>query len=190
MIRSSLLCTAVVLALLPVASLLAQDDGGVAWQTVAQLQQQMDAGKLSSKQLVQDDIARIRHIDQSGPALRSVLQLNPDATELAAALDAKRTASHGPLYGIPVLLKDNIDTGDKTLTTAGSLALAEAPAATDAALVTRLRQAGAVGKHAIRMRWIAIRADRVPAPPWPSQQAWYPWPWVPKPTVRSSVPHP
>ena len=144
MIRSSLLCTAVVLALLPVASLLAQDDGGVAWQTVAQLQQQMDAGKLSSKQLVQDDIARIRHIDQSGPALRSVLQLNPDATELAAALDAKRTASHGPLYGIPVLLKDNIDTGDKTLTTAGSLALAEAPAATDAALVTRLRQAGAV----------------------------------------------
>ena len=144
MIRSSLLCTSVVLALLPVASLLAQDDGGVAWQTVAQLQQQMDAGKLSSKQLVQDDIARIRHIDQSGPALRSVLQLNPDATELAAALDAKRAASHGPLYGIPVLLKDNIDTGDKTLTTAGSLALAEAPAATDAALVTRLRQAGAV----------------------------------------------
>jgi amidase len=144
MIRSSLLCTALALALLPVNPLAAQDSDGVTWQTITQLQQKMDTGKLSSKALVQDDIARIRHIDQSGPTLRSVLELNPDALKLATALDKKRKASHGPLYGIPVLLKDNIDTGDRTLTTAGSLALADAPAPEDAALVARLRKAGAV----------------------------------------------
>ncbi|GLQ47528.1 amidase [Dyella lipolytica] len=144
MIRPSLLYAALAVAVSPLASLAAQDTGTVAWQTVTELQQRMDAGKLNSKTLVKDDIARIRQIDQSGPTLRSVLELNPDASKLAAALDAKRGASHGPLYGIPVLLKDNIETGDHMLTTAGSLALMDAPAASDAALVTRLRNAGAV----------------------------------------------
>jgi amidase len=144
MVRLLPLCTALALALASAAPLAAQDHEGVAWQTIPELHKQMDAGKLSSKTLVQDDIARIRKIDQAGPSLRSVLELNPDALKLAAALDQQHGASHGPLYGIPVLLKDNIDTGDRTLTTAGSLALADAPAPKDAALVARLRSAGAV----------------------------------------------
>jgi amidase len=144
MVRPSLLCAALSLAVFPLVSLATQDDGSAAWMTISQLQQRMDSGKLNSKTLVQDDVARIRRIDQSGPALRSVLELNPDASKIATALDAKRKASHGPLYGIPVLLKDNIDTGDRTLTTAGSLALIGAPAPEDAAVVTRLRMAGAV----------------------------------------------
>jgi amidase len=144
MVRLSVFCAALALAVSPIASLAAHDDGSVTWLTVSQLQQRMDAGKLTSKSLVQSDIARIRHIDQSGPTLRAVLELNPDASKIATALDAKRVASHGPLYGIPVLLKDNIDTGDRTLTTAGSLALMGAPAPQDAAVVMRLRMAGAV----------------------------------------------
>ena len=144
MVRLLPLCTALALALVSAGPLAAQDHEGVAWQTIPELHKQMDAGKLSSKTLVQDDITRIRKIDQAGPTLRSVLELNPDALKLAAALDQKHDTSHGPLYGIPVLLKDNIDTGDRTLTTAGSLALADAPAPKDAALVTRLRDAGAV----------------------------------------------
>ena len=143
MLRPSLLCAALALAVLPTAVLFAQDNDPT-WQSVTQLQQRMDAGKLTSKALVQEDIARIRKLDQAGPTLRSVLELNPDATKIAAKLDATRTSSHGSLYGIPVLLKDNIDTGDRTLTTAGSLALMGAPAPQDATLVTRLRKAGAV----------------------------------------------
>lgn len=143
MLRPSLLCAALALVALPSAPLFAQDND-VTWQSVTELQQRMDAGKLTSKTLVEDDIARIHQIDQAGPTLRSVLQLNPDAASIAAKLDATRKSSHGPLYGIPVLLKDNIDTGDHTLTTAGSLALMGAPASQDAALVARLRKAGAV----------------------------------------------
>ena len=142
MIHPSLLCAALSLALLPLVASAAQDDSQLPWQSVTELQQRMDAGKLNTRTLVHDDLTRIRRIDQSGPTLRSVLELNPDASKLAAALDAKRSKSHGPLYGIPVLLKDNIDTGDRTLTTAGSLALVAAPAPKDAALVTRLRSAG------------------------------------------------
>ncbi|GAB2568964.1 amidase [Dyella jejuensis] len=143
MIRPSLLCAALALVV-SIAPAVAQEDDAVTWQRIAQLEQRMDAGKLSSKRLVAEDIARIKQLDQAGPTLRSVLEVNPDALNIAAQLDAKRTSSHGPLYGIPVLLKDNIDTGDRMLTTAGSLALADAPAPDDAALVTRLRQSGAV----------------------------------------------
>jgi amidase len=159
MVRPSLLCAALALTFYPLALFAAQDDGNVAWLSISQLQQRMDAGKLSSKTLVQDDVARIRRIDQSGPTLRSVLELNPDASKIAVALDAKRTASHGPLYGIPVLLKDNIDTGDRTLTTAGSLALIGAPAPEDAAVAKRLRMAGAVilGKTNLS-EWADIRS--------------------------------
>jgi amidase len=143
MLRPLLLCAALALVVVPSAPLFAQDHD-VTWQSVTELQQRMDAGKLTSKGLVQEEITRIQQIDQAGPTLRSVLELNPDAASIAVKLDAKRKASHGPLYGIPVLLKDNIDTGDHTLTTAGSLALMGAPAPQDAALVTHLRKAGAV----------------------------------------------
>jgi amidase len=117
-----------------------------AYASIAQLQQRMDAGTLDSRQLTGQFLERIQQIDRSGPALRAVLETNPDALQLAGKLDKARSGrkARGPLYGIPVLLKDNIDTGDRMLTTAGSLALADAPAAHDADLVKRLRKAGAV----------------------------------------------
>jgi amidase len=134
---------AALLAALSASQPLAAQDGG-AYASIATLQRQMDAGQLTSRSLAQQFIARIHRIDQSGPALHAVLQVNPDALVLAAALDAKRPRAHGPLYGVPVLLKDNIDTGDRERTTAGSLALAAAPAPRDATLVAKLRQAGAL----------------------------------------------
>jgi amidase len=114
----------------------------VAYASIEQLQQRMDAGTLDSRKLTRALLERIQHIDRAGPALRAVIETNPDALQLAGALDAKRAQPHGPLYGIPVLLKDNIDTGDRMLTTAGSLALVGAPAPRDAGLVERLRKAG------------------------------------------------
>jgi amidase len=117
----------------------------LAWASIDQLQQQMDAGSLDSRTLARQFLDRIAQIDQAGPTLRAVIETNPDALKLAAALDAGRgKARRGPMYGIPVLLKDNIDTGDRMLTTAGSLALADAPAPRDAGLVERLRKAGAL----------------------------------------------
>ncbi|TAL74533.1 MAG: amidase [Rhodanobacter sp.] len=115
-----------------------------AYASIATLQQRMDAGKLTGKTLTQEFLDRVDHIDRHGPTLRAVLETNPDALSIAASLDAKRTPQHGPLYGIPVLLKDNIDTGDREHTTAGSLALMAAPAPRDATITARLRAAGAV----------------------------------------------
>jgi amidase len=129
---------------------LAQDEpfpgGEIEEATIAQLQARMAAGTLTSAQLVQLYLNRIVAIDQSGPTLRSVIQVNPDALAIAARLDQERAASgpRGPLHGIPILLKDNIDTGDALQTTAGSLALVGAPAPRDARVVARLRRAGAV----------------------------------------------
>ncbi len=113
---------------------------------IVQLQQRMQAGTLDSQQLTEHFLQRIQQIDQSGPMLRAVIETNPAALELAKGLDSARAQAkkRGPLYGIPVLLKDNIDTGDRMLTTAGSLALAGAPSTLDAGLVTRLRKAGAL----------------------------------------------
>jgi amidase len=116
------------------------------YASIAQLQQRMQAGSLDSRQLTRQFLERIEQIDRSGPTLRAVIETNPDALKLAGALDAARqgTSQRGLLYGIPVLLKDNINTGDRMLTTAGSLALADAPAPQDAALVEKLRKAGAL----------------------------------------------
>lgn len=114
--------------------------------TITDLQAAMAAGRLSSRVLVEKYLERIEAIDVHGPKLNSVLELNPDAKEIAANLDRERTASgtRGPLHGIPVLLKDNIDTADRMMTTAGSLALVGAPLPADATVVQRLRNAGAV----------------------------------------------
>jgi len=114
--------------------------------TLAQLQQGLAGGRWTSVQLVEKYLARIDQIDKHGPAINAVIELNPDAASIAAALDRERkqNRSRGPLHGIPVLIKDNIDTADKMMTTAGSLALAGPPAPKDAELVTRLRAAGAV----------------------------------------------
>jgi amidase len=114
--------------------------------TVAQLQDAMASGKYTARRLVELYTARIDEIDRRGPTLRSVIELNPDALAIADALDAERKAGkvRGPLHGIPVLIKDNVDTGDKMLTTAGSFALDGAPAPRDAFIVERLRAAGVV----------------------------------------------
>ena len=114
--------------------------------SVAQLQDGMTSGRYTSRRLVELYLQRIAQIDGAGPTLRSVIETNPDALAIADALDAERKAKgpRGPLHGIPILIKDNIDTGDKMLTTAGSLALTGGPAPRDAFVVERLRAAGVV----------------------------------------------
>lgn len=114
--------------------------------TIAGLQEKMRDGKLSAREIAEEYIERIGKLDRKGPALNSVIELNPDALAIAAALDRERKTGtvRGPLHGIPILLKDNIDTADRMRTTAGSLALADSFAPRDAFIVGRLREAGAV----------------------------------------------
>jgi len=114
--------------------------------TVAQMQAAMAAGKLSSVELTRFYIERILKLDQNGPGVNSVIELNPDAIALAQSADDQRAHGKmmGPLHGIPVLLKDNIDTGDKMQTTAGSFALFGRPAARDSTVAANLRKGGAV----------------------------------------------
>jgi len=119
--------------------------------TVADLRKRMTAGSLTAHALTRAYLDRIAAIDKRGPALNSVIELNPDALAIAAALDTERkSAGHkeqgprGPLHGIPILIKDNIDTADRMMTTAGSLALLGSIAARDSVVAARLRAAGAV----------------------------------------------
>jgi len=113
--------------------------------TVAQLQADMAAGKLTSVELTQFYLTRIFLLDQKGPGVNSVIQLNPDVLAQARNADEmRRRGATGPLLGIPVLLKDNIDTGDKMQTTAGSFALFGTPALQDSTVAANLRRAGAV----------------------------------------------
>jgi len=114
--------------------------------SITDLQAAMDSGRYTSRQLVELYLQRIEAIDREGPALHAILETNPDALMIADALDAERRRSgpRGPLHGIPVVLKDNIDTGDGMMTTAGSLALEGWFAPQDAFVVERLRAAGAV----------------------------------------------
>ena len=130
---------------------------------IAELQAEMQRGKLSSRALVRRYLRRIEELDRRGPALRSVLEVNPDALAIADALDKerKKQGARGPLHGIPILLKDNIDTADRMTTTAGSLALEGWIAPEDAFLVQRLRDAGAVvlGKTNLS-EWANFRGSR------------------------------
>jgi len=121
------------------------DERDIAGASIAQLQARMAYGRLSSAELVSIYLRRIAAIDK-GLDLRSILQLNPDVQRIAAQLDQERRRGRvrGPLHGIPILLKDNIDTADRMQTTAGSLALAGASALQDATVAKRLRDAGAV----------------------------------------------
>ncbi|HEY0408485.1 MAG TPA: amidase [Pyrinomonadaceae bacterium] len=115
--------------------------------TIAQLQQGMKNGRLTARSIAEKYLKRIRELDKQGPAVNAIIELNPDALRIADALDHERKAkgARGPLHGIPLLIKDNIDTADRMLTTAGSLALVGAkPPARDAFIVDRLRAAGAV----------------------------------------------
>ena len=115
--------------------------------TISDLQQSLQSGKYTAKQLVEKYSDRIADIDKKGPALHSVIEMNPDAERIASDLDRERKerGPRGPLHGIPILLKDNIDTHDRMLTTAGSLALVEgAQPSQDAFVAKKLREAGAV----------------------------------------------
>ena len=114
--------------------------------TIDDLGAGLAARRWTAAELVQAHVARIEALDRAGPALRSVIEVNPDAGEIARELDRERAAGRvrGPLHGIPVLVKDNVDTGDRMQTSAGSLALVGRPAERDAPLVACLREAGAV----------------------------------------------
>ncbi len=113
---------------------------------IAQLQEHMASGEMTARTIAEDYLQRIAEIDQAGPMLNAVIEVNPEALDIADKLDRERTRSgpRGPLHGIPILLKDNIDTHDRMQTTAGSLALAGHIADQDATVAAKLRAAGAV----------------------------------------------
>src|SRR5579859_7345287 len=131
--------------------------------TISQLQAAMGSGQLTAERLAELYLERIEALDRHGPTLNSVIEVNPDALEIARALDRERAESgaRGPLHGIPVLVKDNIATGDRMPTTAGSLALDGVIATRDAHVTARLREAGAViiGKTNLS-EWANIRSTR------------------------------
>jgi amidase len=134
--------------------------------TIADLQRRMISGEISAHSLTETYLARIAKIDSStakgGPALNAVIEVNPDALAIAADLDKERKAKgpRGPMHGIPVLIKDNIDTADRMQTTAGSLALVGSKPAQDSGVARKLREAGAVilGKTNLS-EWANIRSS-------------------------------
>jgi len=132
-------------------------------KTIAELQEAMKSGGLTARSIAEKYLSRIAAIDKQGTRLNSVIELNPEALAIADALDAERKTRgpRGPLHGIPVLIKDNIDTADRMSTTAGSLALEGSIAQNDAFVVKRLRDAGAVilGKTNLS-EWANFRSTR------------------------------
>jgi amidase len=131
--------------------------------TVSELQAQMQAGTLTSAELTAAYLERIALLDQSEGGVHSIIEINPDALQIATKLDLERANGtvRSPLHGIPVVIKDNIDTGDQMLTTAGSLALTHGPAPDDAFVVKQLRAAGAIilGKTNLS-EWANFRSSR------------------------------
>jgi amidase len=130
--------------------------------TISDLQDGMKSGKFTARSLVEKYSARIDEIDKHGPAINSILELNPDALSIADALDEERKAKgpRGPMHGIPVLIKDNIGTADRMMTTAGSLALVGSKPLQDSGVAQKLRSAGAVilGKTNLS-EWANIRSS-------------------------------
>jgi amidase len=131
--------------------------------TITELQTRIESGELTSASLVEECVDRIERLDSAGPRLNSVLELNPEALAIARALDSERRSRgpRGPLHGIPILLKDNVDTADRMTTTAGSLAMAGSIPPRDSWVARRLREAGAVllGK-ANMSEWANFRSSR------------------------------
>src|SRR5215212_7913056 len=131
--------------------------------TIAELQEKMESGELTAHRLAELYLERISEVDKEGPYINSVIELNPDALEIADVLDAERKAgkTRGALHGVPILIKDNIDTADRMQTTAGSLALEGHIAARDAFIVRQLRKAGALilGKTNLS-EWANFRGKR------------------------------
>ncbi len=112
--------------------------------TIKELMEGLKSGKYTVRSIAEEYITRINKIDKNGPAINSVIQLNPEALTIADALDKelKEKGPRGPLHGIPILIKDNIDTADKMETTAGSLALLGSKSQKDSFVAKRLREAG------------------------------------------------
>ncbi|HKU27615.1 MAG TPA: amidase family protein, partial [Candidatus Sulfotelmatobacter sp.] len=130
--------------------------------TIAELQDGMKSGKFTAQSLVEKYSARIEEVDKSGPAVNAIIQMNPESLSIAEELDRERKAKgpRGPLHGIPVLIKDNIDTADRMMTTAGSLALVGSKPPKDSFVAQRLRAAGAfiLGKTNLS-EWANIRSS-------------------------------
>jgi amidase len=130
--------------------------------TISDLQARMKSGELTSRSLTEAYLQRIEEIDKSGPGLRSVIEVNPDALSIADSLDKERKqkGTRGAMHGIPVLIKDNIDTADRMQTTAGSLALVGSKPKQDSGVAKKLRDAGAVilGKTNLS-EWANIRSN-------------------------------
>ncbi len=134
----------------------------VAEKDIATLQADLSAGRATSEDLVRAYLARIDRLDRRGPRLQSVIAINPNALADARALDSERRAkgARGPLHGIPILVKDNIETADPMATTAGSLALKDNITHRDSPVVARLRAAGVIilGKTNLS-EWANIRSS-------------------------------
>jgi amidase len=132
-------------------------------RTIAELQEGLQSGRWTARRLVELYLERIDIVDRRGPTLRSVIETNPDAFDIAEQLDSERASGNvrGPLHGIPILLKDNVATADRTTTTAGSLALEGSIPSEDAFLARRLRSAGAIllGKANLS-EWANFRSTR------------------------------
>jgi amidase len=156
--RDFLTATLLTPALIAAAKRSDVDEAGI-----VDLQAAMAVGKESAVSLTKKYLRRIEQSDRGGPAINSVIELNPDALDIARQLDRERKDGHvrGPLHGVPILLKDNIDTNDRMRTSAGSLALAESIAPKDSVVAKRLREAGAVilGKTNLS-EWANYRGDR------------------------------
>jgi amidase len=139
------------------------DDFALNEVTIDMLQQKMQSKEYTACSIAELYLKRIADIDKSGPKLNAVIELNPDALNIADAMDKERTAGkvRGPLHGIPVLIKDNISTGDKMHTTAGALAIADNIMKQDAFIIKKLRDAGAVllGKTNLS-EWANFRSTR------------------------------
>ena len=122
------------------------DNGWIEELTIGQLQQGYKEGKYTVQAVVKTYLDRINEIDKNGPNLNSIIEINPDAIGIAEELDKEAAAgkSRGPMYGVPVILKDNIDTHDRMPTTAGATALRNSFPKTDSYVARKLREAGAV----------------------------------------------
>ncbi|MFA6110686.1 MAG: amidase family protein, partial [Candidatus Latescibacterota bacterium] len=163
-IQRSALGAAALLSAPGLAQASRQENGGeVEERTLKELQASLTGGEVTAREMTEAYLDRIDRLDRNGPRLNAVIELNPEAPEIAAALDAERRQQgpRGPLHGIPILVKDNLDTADRMTTTAGSLALDGSIPARDAFVVQRLRQAGAVilGKTNLS-EWANFRSTR------------------------------
>ena len=132
-------------------------------KTVAQLRQMMESGEQTARSIAESYLQRIEQIDKQGPAINAVIELNPDGLEIADALDVERKEQgpRSPMHGVPVLIKDNIDTADRMTTTAGSLALEGSIPPRDSFVSQRLREGGALilGKTNLS-EWANFRSSR------------------------------